>query len=127
MAVTGIVKFFNQDKGFDARTVTLLAPAEPGRYLLRYWNGENEAVLAQRDIEIVPMQVALDAPSQVDMARPFVVRWQGPGAVRDDVEIVDPADNKRLRRQRLNQDRGFDRHEVTLTAPAVPGRTSSGG
>ena len=112
----------NQDKGFDARTVTLLAPAEPGRYLLRYWNGENEAVLAQRDIEIVPMQVALDAPSQVDMARPFVVRWQGPGAVRDDVEIVDPADNKQLRRQRLNQDRGFDRHEVTLTAPAVPGQ-----
>ncbi len=112
----------NQDKGFDARTVTLLAPAEPGRYLLRYWNGENEAVLAQRDIEIVPMQVALDAPSQVDMARPFVVRWQGPGAVRDDVEIVDPADNKRLRRQRLNQDRGFDRLEVTLTAPAVPGQ-----
>lgn len=112
----------NQDKGFDARTVTLLAPAEPGRYLLRYWNGENEAVLAQRDIEIVPMQVTLDAPSQVDMARPFVVRWQGPGAVRDDVEIVDPADNKQLRRQRLNQDRGFDRHEVTLTAPAVPGQ-----
>lgn len=112
----------NQDKGFDARTVTMLAPAEPGRYLLRYWNGENEAVLAQRDIEIVPMQVTLDAPSQVDMARPFVVRWQGPGAVRDDVEIVDPADNKQLRRQRLNQDRGFDRHEVTLTAPAVPGQ-----
>ena len=111
----------NQDRGFDARTVTLLAPSEPGRYLLRYWNGENNSVLAQREIEIVPMQISLDAPARVDMARPFIVRWQGPGAVRDDVEIVAAGSDRPIRRQRLNQDRGFAGHEATITAPAVPG------
>lgn len=111
----------NQDRGFDARTVTLLAPTEPGPYLLRYWNGQNGRVLAERAIEIVPMQIALEAPAQVDMARAFTVRWQGPGAVRDDLQIASAGSDRAIRRQRLNQDKGFSSHQATITAPAVPG------
>lgn len=110
-----------QDRGFDARTATLLAPTEPGRYLLRYWNGQNDKVLAERDIEVVPMQVMLEAPVQVDMARAFTVHWQGPGAVRDDLQIAAPGSERAIRHQRLNQDKGFSSHQATITAPATPG------
>lgn len=111
----------NQDRGYERREASLLAPSEPGQYRLRYFNGQNGEVLAERDIEVVAAEVSLDAPPQVDMGRPFVVTWQGPGAVRDDLQITAADDARVIRRQRLNQDRGFDRKQVSITAPIQPG------
>ena len=114
----------NQDRGFDQREASVLAPSEPGQYQLRYFNTENGEVLAVRDIEVVTSAVSLDAPARVDMGRSFSLRWQGPGAVRDDVQIVvadGGKDARVIRRQRLNQDRGFDAKEVSITAPIQPG------
>ena len=71
---------------------------------------------------MVAIPVALAAPAQVAAGSAVLVRWQGPGAVRDDVQIVDSAGTDVLRRQRLNQDRGFGQNEVTLKAPDVPGQ-----
>ncbi len=111
----------NQDRGYERREASLLAPSEPGQYRLRYFNGQNGEVLAERDIEVVAAEVSLDAPPQVDMGRPFVVTWQGPGAVRDDLQITAADDARVIRRQRLNQDRGFDSKQVSITAPIQPG------
>ena len=111
----------NQDRGFEQREASLEAPTEPGRYRLRYFNGENNEVLAEREIEVVAIEVSLEAPAEVDMGRPFTVRWQGPGAGRDDLQITAQGDTRVIRRQRLNQDRGFDRREASLTAPIEPG------
>jgi Ca-activated chloride channel family protein len=112
----------NQDRGFDARSARLVMAAEPGRYELRYWHGELQRVLARQPIELVAAEVSLDAPAQVPIGSTFVVRWQGPGADRDDVQIAAAGDAQVIRRQRLNQDRGFDRQEASLQAPTVPGR-----
>ena len=111
----------NQDRGFERREASLQAPTEPGSYLLRYFNGENGEVLAERAIEVVAAEVSLDAPDEVDMGRPFTVRWQGPGAVRDDLQIIAAGDTRVIRRQRLNQDRGFANKEASITAPIAPG------
>jgi len=111
----------NQDRGFERREASLQATTVPGSYLLRYFNGENGEVLAERAIEVVAAEVSLDAPDEVDMGRPFTVRWQGPGAVRDDLQIIATGDTRVIRRQRLNQDRGFGRREVSITAPIAPG------
>jgi Ca-activated chloride channel family protein len=112
----------NQDRGFEQREVSLQAPTEPGRYLLRYYNGENAQILAEREIEVVAAQVSLDAPAEVEMGRPFRVRWQGPGAGRDDLQITAVADSRVIRRQRLNQDRGYADKQASITAPIEPGR-----
>lgn len=111
----------NQDRGFERREASLLMPSEPGLYRLRYFNGENDEVLAEREIEVVAAEVSLDAPAEVDMGRPFTVHWQGPGALRDDLRIVAAGGTSVVRGQRLNQDRGFERKEARITAPIQPG------
>lgn len=111
----------NQDRGFERREASLQAPTEPGSYLLRYFNGENGEVLAERAIEVVAAEVSLEVLDKVDMGRPFTVRWQGPGAVRDDLQITAAGDSRVIRRQRLNQDRGFGDKQATITAPIAPG------
>jgi Ca-activated chloride channel family protein len=37
---------------YDAQTVKVKAPKEPGNYLLRYWNGQSEVILATRPIVV---------------------------------------------------------------------------
>src|SRR5690606_19808129 len=73
------------------RKVSLVAPTEPGFYLLAYLEGEDRKVLALRQIEILPVAVMLAAPDAVDMGSTFDVVWTGPGANRDTVELFDPA------------------------------------
>ena len=39
-----------QVRDYDAQTVKVKAPNEPGNYLLRYWNGQSEVILATRQL-----------------------------------------------------------------------------
>ncbi len=105
---------------FDNRRVELSAPADPGHYELHYWNGENKAVLATRPIEVTTSEVTLSAPEQVAAESAFVVEWIGPGAVQDDVKIVD-ADGRATGGRRLRNG-DFDGRKVKLKAPKAPGR-----
>jgi Ca-activated chloride channel family protein len=113
------------DKGFDQRQVTLTAPAKPGEYTLRYWNGDNSTALSSRSLRVVATEVALDAPASVPMASYFTVTWTGPGARYDEVQVVNPAGNagrgKVTDNQRVQTDKGYDQRQVTMTAPAKPG------
>ncbi|WP_029040675.1 vWA domain-containing protein [Cucumibacter marinus] len=109
---------------FDNASVRLTAPAEPGDYLLRYWNGDNRTVLATRPISVAEVAVSLSADDAVPMGRPFDVTWQGPGARRDAVEIFDESADagrgKVVSAMRIaNGD--YDNAMVTLNAPAEPG------
>ena len=110
---------------FAQRTVSLTAPATPGDYELRYYNGHNSAVLATLPLKVVGAEVALQAPEQVDMASTFVVTWTGPGAQYDEVQVWDPSaragSGKVIDNQRVQNDKGYDQRQVTLTAPGEPG------
>ena len=86
--VVSSVRIVNGD--MDAQTVRLNAPAEPGVYLLRYYNGDNRAVLATRPVTVVELPVSLEAAEEVGMGMSFEVDWEGPGARRDVIELFDP-------------------------------------
>ncbi|MCC2111401.1 MAG: VWA domain-containing protein [Hyphomicrobiales bacterium] len=109
---------------FDNRKVTMEAPADPGFYQLRYWNGDSREVLATRQIEVLDAEVSIAAPDKVSIGRTFTVEWIGPGGRRDAIEIFDEAADagrgkvfvtKRL----VNGD--FDNRKVDLIAPTRPG------
>jgi len=108
---------------YDNRQVTLAAPAEPGFYRLQYYNGENREILATREIEVIDAEVSLDAPDSAPIGTPVDVRWTGPGARRDAVEVFDPnsgPDGKVVSSVRLvNGD--FDNATVRVMAPAIAG------
>ena len=109
---------------FENRTVTMVAPAEPGFYQLQYWNGDNSAVLATREIEVLESAVLLTADAEVAMGTRFIVGWEGPGANRDVVEIFDPAarggEGEVVGGVRLvNSD--YENRQVAINAPATPG------
>lgn len=110
---------------FDNRKVSLIAPAKPGFYRLQYWNGDNRAELATRQIEVLDAEVSISAPDTVAMGRDFAVEWIGPGGRRDRIEIIDPqADSgrgKSVGNKRLTNG-DFDNRTVSLTAPAKPGQ-----
>jgi Ca-activated chloride channel family protein len=112
----------NQDRGFANKEASITAPITPGSYRLRYYSGADDRVLAERAFSVRAIAVGLDAPESVSAGQRFTLRWQGPGAVRDDVQIVEAEGDRVARRQRLNQDRGFASNEVSLVAPEQPGR-----
>lgn len=113
----------NGDAG--RREVTVVAPARPGDYVLRYWNGDNSQSLATRPIKVVAAEVGLEAPASVPVASSFTVTWTGPGERYDEVQVHDPDANagrgKVIDNRRVQTDRAFDKRQVTLTAPARAG------
>lgn len=120
--VVSSVRIVNGD--MDAQTVRLNAPTQPGDYLLRYYNGDNRAVLATRPVTVVELPVSLEAPDEVGIGTSFDVSWEGPGARRDAIELYDPeADagrGKVLYSKRIvNGD--MDAQIVALIAPTETG------
>ena len=118
-------KRVNDGPGAAKREVTVVAPATPGDYQLRYYNGDNAQVLLTRPLKVVAAEVALAAPDTVPAASSFTVGWTGPGARYDEIQVFDPAGNggrgKVVDNKRVNDGPGAARREVTLVAPATPG------
>jgi Ca-activated chloride channel family protein len=109
---------------FDQKQVRLVAPVTPGAYQLHYRYGRERAVIATRPIEVVEAQVSLSAPAAADIGSTVIVDWVGPGAVRDSIELFDPAakqgegalvSSKRVR----NED--FENRKVRIIVPTEPG------
>ena len=104
--------------GAASGTATLPVPAAPGTYEIRYFNGDNDAVLATRPIEVTPGVVTLDGPQTVEAAVQIDVAWSGPGATYDDIQIFDPAAGRVQRSKRIS---GAQSGVAELPAPAEPG------
>lgn len=111
-----------QDDGFEDRTVSLIAPSKDGAYELRYWNGDDNKVLATRPLAVKAVEVAIDAPAAVDMGASFVAGWQGAGARYDDIQIGPAGTDSTLFSARISQDDRFEQRKVTLVAPVKPGK-----
>jgi Ca-activated chloride channel family protein len=116
----------NQDKGYDRNEVTITAPATPGMYELRYWDGTARQDIAAAPLEVVDAEVSLDAPGSAGVEEVVTVNWRGPAGRRDDVQVFDPdakgGSGAVVRSQRLSQDKGFDDGAVSLRMPKEPGR-----
>lgn len=67
---------------------SLVAPHDPGEYVLWYVTGPNGTVLARRAIRVTPFQGSLDGPAEVVAGSSFDVAWSGPNGPGDFVTIV---------------------------------------
>ena len=109
---------------FENRTVSMPAPVEPGQYLLRYWNGENNTVLAETSIEVIAAEVGITAPDSLEGGQVIHVEWVGPGGRYDAIHLFDPAAangaGKLLHRKNLRND-DFDNRKVSLPGPTKAG------
>ncbi|MCB1486663.1 MAG: VWA domain-containing protein, partial [Bauldia sp.] len=69
-------------------------------------------------------EASLDAPDSIEIGKPLVVTWEGPGEQYDYIALVDPAGNngegRDLRGVRL-RNADFDNKQVRMTAPVEPG------
>ena len=108
----------------DKRQVDLTAPAEGGSYELRYVYGRDDLVLASAPVEVVAVEVTLEAPGTIPAGKTFSVVWDGPGEKHDAIQIWDPrargGEGKRLRSVRV-QNADFENRTVSLPAPATSG------
>lgn len=104
--------------GESGYTVSLIAPAMPGDYELRYAHGKYDVDLASAPLEVTGMTVALDAPDSVVAEEAFTVGWDGPGQPRDYVAIHRVGEDSSIEYAYL----GDSGRTVSLTAPEEPGQ-----
>jgi len=102
----------------DKTEKDLQAPAEPGRYEVRYVLREGRRTLARAAIEIVAPEVTLSAPATALAGAAVPVSWTGAVSTGDYVAIVPVgADEGEFG----NYVTVRDKTEKNLRAPAVPG------
>lgn len=99
----------------DGNPVSLLMPGTPGLYELRY-KLRDQTVLATRPIEVTEAPATLSAPAQVLAGSSFEVRWTGPDAPQDNIQISEAGSDSYL-----TYDYVHSGNPLTLTAPEEPG------
>jgi Ca-activated chloride channel family protein len=97
---------------------TLVAPAEPGLYEVRYVLNEGKRTLASAPVEVTVAEVGIAAPARVTTGAPFDVSWSSSVHPQDYVTIV-PAGAEEGAHTMYKRVR--KRSEETLVAPAEPG------
>jgi len=68
--------------------VALVAPAEPGRFEVRYVSAQSGLTLASTPVLVVEVEANVTAPAEVAAESEFAVAWQGPDNASDYVTIV---------------------------------------
>lgn len=100
--------------------LTLLAPSDPGDYLVRYQSDtEPGVVIASVPLEVLPpAPVILESPGTVVQGNEVLISWSGPDAERDYITIV-PAGA--AEGAYLDYEYTTKGNPLTLRAPHVPG------
>jgi Ca-activated chloride channel family protein len=104
----------------DGSTLTLDAPEAPGRYEIRYIQGQSYQVLATRELRVLPVTATLEAAAQVSAGSRFEVSWTGPGNRVDHVAIAAAGSPQDQPLTYYVYTR--DGNPLTLVAPETPGR-----
>jgi Ca-activated chloride channel family protein len=67
--------------------LTLKAPDEAGRYVLRYHLAGDYRVIASTALEVTDVSAALEAPASSPVGTPVTVKWTGPNSPGDFIAI----------------------------------------
>jgi hypothetical protein len=107
--------------------VSLVLPAEPGEYEIRYLRGTPRSVLASVPYEVSAVTATLEGPANVAPGAKFDIAWTGPNNRRDWVTIVAVDAAPRAYASYVDAPVGrvdgeTGRRVATLQAPAQPGR-----
>ena len=68
--------------------LTVTAPEQPGNYLVKYFIGKSNFVLASKPLQVGAVSASVEVPASVAAGSRFEVRWQGPNNENDYVTIV---------------------------------------
>ncbi len=99
--------------------VTLIAEITAGKYEIRYQSDRERGIIfASTPITVTPMQISLQAPTQVNAGPSFEITWTGPSGPRDYITIV-PAGAKAGSYQSYKYTR--EGSPLSLTAPEQAG------
>ena len=101
----------------DAET-SLIAPAEPGLYEVRYVLNEGSRTLASTPVEVVEAEISIAAPKEVTTGASFTVSWSSSVHPQDYVTIVPAGADEG---SYTNYQRVREITENRLVAPAEPG------
>ena len=102
----------------DGATGTLVAPMEAGEFEIRFISGLDAATMAASSIEVAPLDITIEAPTEVAAGADFEVTWTGPNGPSDYLTIV-PADAPEA--AYLDYAYTTEGSTLTLTAPDEPG------
>ena len=101
-----------------AGAATLVAPAETGRYEVRYVSGQSGRTLASVPVLVVAVDASVTAAAEVAADTEFAVAWQGPGNESDYLTIVPAGAPEGAYLSYAYTEGGTP---VVLTAPSEPG------
>lgn len=96
----------------------LYAPMKGGAYEIWYVAGVDDSVQARLPITVLPLEITLEAPDEVQAGAQFQVEWTGPDGHRDYITIVPAGSAEGAYLSYAYTDTGSP---VTLTAPDEPG------
>jgi Ca-activated chloride channel family protein len=102
----------------DGNPSRLGVPAQPGAYELRYVRGEDGKVLARRPLEVVAIEITIEAPSVVTAGTRFDVQWAGTAGDGDFIAVAKPQTEAK---DYLDWAYTSFGSPVTLAAPFEPG------
>lgn len=94
------------------------APGEVGDHELRYIHGHTGKAIGRTDIQVTPVQAAVQAPAEADVAVEFEVKWQGPDYPSDYIAIARPDQRAGSQLSYTYTQRG---NPLKLQAPSEPG------
>ncbi|WP_333682886.1 vWA domain-containing protein, partial [Pontibaca methylaminivorans] len=97
---------------------SLVAPATPGLYELRYVQDEGGATLASAPVEVVEAEVSLTGPEQVTTGANFDFNWSNAIHPRDYITIVPAGADEGTHTSYIRVDKNT---QGSLVAPSAPG------
>lgn len=107
--------YFTTDSGASG---TLVAGMEGGDNEVRYVSGLHSVTMAAMTITVLPLQITLEAPEEVESGTEFEVTWTGPNGPSDYITIVLEGAPEGAYNDYAYTTEGSP---VTLIAPAVDG------
>jgi hypothetical protein len=107
--------------------LSIVLPAEPGAYEIRYMLGTPRSVLAAVPYEVVAVAATIDGPANVAPGATFELSWSGPNNGGDWLTIVASGAAPRAYGSYIDarigrEDARTGSRSATLRAPAQPGR-----
>lgn len=106
----------------DGLPATLVAPAKPGQYEIRYFSEANGTVLFRQALTVTDAEVRFRVPTGLAAGDEFEFSWEGPSAAGDLLFIAPPEMNDN--RYYLDSDRTFKAASgspASLIAPVLAG------
>jgi len=98
--------------------VQLNAPSQAGNWEVRYVLGQDDVIIARKQIAVKAVTAALQAPAEVEAAAKFKVEWQGP---KNDGDYISVAKSDDDGGGYLNYADIKSGNPVELLAPSDPG------